>query len=258
MPRHLFTTYAMLPRGGSGVPPPPPPPLPPRPQELAPPQGKEEEDSNEEEFLAQLPSDAEAEEATVEQRAILASFETQRHDQSAQELMSAERWAATARLAEDHAVDRADAHRRNIEAARAAMAAAERRLFQADMTGGLATVVAERQRCKHQYPVPVFDASAQREEERRTFTSFLEDAERHRRERVSKESRRRLGMVSRRRSDDGAGRPTLCRHHHRAHQEPCPIPKSAPPPSQNGLKIACAGRCLAGRGRGGTDEWRCS
>jgi hypothetical protein len=55
-------------------------------------------------------------------------------------------------------------------------------------------------------------------------------------------------MVSRRRSDDGAGRPTLCRHHHRAHQEPCPIPKSAPPPSQNGLKIACAGHRLAGGG----------
>jgi hypothetical protein len=127
------------------------------------------------------------------------------------------------------------------------MAAAERRLFQAYMTGGLAMVAAERQRRKHQYPVPSFDASAQREEERRTFTSFLEDAERH----------RRLGMVSRHRSDNGAGRPTLRRHHHRAHREPCPVPKSAPPPSQNGLKIACAGRRLAGRGEGG-GEWRCS
>jgi hypothetical protein len=84
MPRRLFTTYTMLPRGGSGA---PPPPLPPRPQEPAPPQGEEKEDSDEEEFLAQLPTDAEAEEATVEQRAILESFETQRHDQSAQELM---------------------------------------------------------------------------------------------------------------------------------------------------------------------------
>jgi hypothetical protein len=52
-----FTTYAMLPRGGSGVPPPPPL-LPP--QEPALPQGEEEEeDSDEEEFLAQLPTDAE-------------------------------------------------------------------------------------------------------------------------------------------------------------------------------------------------------
>jgi hypothetical protein len=63
-------------------PPPPPPLLPPPPQETAPPQGEEEEDSDEEEFLAQLPTDAEAEEAAAEQRAILASFETQRHDQS--------------------------------------------------------------------------------------------------------------------------------------------------------------------------------
>jgi hypothetical protein len=76
MPRRLFTTYAMLPRGGSGVPPTPSPP----PQEPAPPKGKEEEDSDEEEFLAQLPSDVE--EAAVEQREILASFETQCRDRS--------------------------------------------------------------------------------------------------------------------------------------------------------------------------------
>jgi hypothetical protein len=38
--------------------------------------------------------------------------------------MAAERRAAVARLAEDHAAARADAHRRNIEAARAAMAEA--------------------------------------------------------------------------------------------------------------------------------------
>jgi hypothetical protein len=107
-------------------------------------------------------------------------------------------------LAEDHAAVRADAHRHNIEAARAAMATAEQRVFQADVTEGLATVAAERQRCEHQYPLLSFDASSQREEERRTFTSFLENAERHRRERASEESRRR-GMVSRRRSDDGAG-----------------------------------------------------
>jgi hypothetical protein len=42
------------------------------------------EDSDEEEFLAQLPTDAEAEEAAAEQRAILASFETQRRDRAAE------------------------------------------------------------------------------------------------------------------------------------------------------------------------------
>jgi hypothetical protein len=59
--------------------------------------------------------------------------------------MAAKRRAALARLAEEHAAAHADAHRCNIEALRATMAAAEQRLFQADMTGGLATVVAERQ-----------------------------------------------------------------------------------------------------------------
>jgi hypothetical protein len=77
MSHRRLTTYAMLPRGGSGgatttTTPPPPPPLP---QDTTSSQG-EEEDSDEEEFLAQLPTDAEAEEATAEQRAILASFET--------------------------------------------------------------------------------------------------------------------------------------------------------------------------------------
>jgi hypothetical protein len=101
--------------------------------------------------------------------------------------MAAERRVAAARLAEDHAAARADAHRRNIEAARAAMAEAEQHLFRAGVTGGLATVAAERQRREHQYPLPSFDASAQREEERRNFTSFLKDAERHRRKRAGGE-----------------------------------------------------------------------
>jgi hypothetical protein len=98
----------------------------------------------------------------VEQRAIVASFETQRRDQAAQELMAAERRAAAARLAEDHAAARVDSHRRNIKAARAAMAEAERRLFRADVARGLAKVAAECQRHEHQYPLPFFNASAQR------------------------------------------------------------------------------------------------
>jgi hypothetical protein len=53
--------------------------------------------------------------------------------------MVAERRAAAARLAEEHVAARADAHRRNIKAARAVMAAAEQRLTQADVAGGLAT-----------------------------------------------------------------------------------------------------------------------
>jgi hypothetical protein len=60
MPCRLFTTYVMLPHGGSGAPPPPPPPPPPPSS-----QGEEEEDSDEE-FLAQLPTDTEAEETGAE------------------------------------------------------------------------------------------------------------------------------------------------------------------------------------------------
>jgi hypothetical protein len=55
-------------------------------------------------------------------------FGTWRRDQSAQEFIVAERRAAAARLADEHAAAHADAHRRNIEAARAAMAVAEQRL----------------------------------------------------------------------------------------------------------------------------------
>jgi hypothetical protein len=150
---------------------------------------------------------AESEEADVEQRVILASFETRHRDQLAQEFMATERRAAVARLADEHAAARTDAHRRNIEAARAAMSAAEQRLAQADVAGGLATVAAERQQREHQYPLLSFNASSQRQEERHTFTSFLEDAERRRRECVSEESLRRRRMVSRppRWSADGAG-----------------------------------------------------
>jgi hypothetical protein len=116
--------------------------------------------------------------------------------------MAAERRAAAARLAEDHTAARADAHCRNIEAARAAMAEAERRLFWADMAIGLAKVAAERQRREHQYPLPSFNASAQRAQERRTFISSLEEAERDRSQRAAEENHRCRGMVSGRLSDE--------------------------------------------------------
>jgi hypothetical protein len=137
--------------------------------------------------------------------------------------MAVERKAAAARLADDHAATRADAYLRNIEAVRAAMAEAEQRLFRADMARGLAKVAAKRQRYEHQYPLPSFDASAQREEERCTFTSFLEEAERDRRQRAADENRRRRGIVSGRPSDDGAG------------------PSNAPPPSSGASGADAAG-----------------
>jgi hypothetical protein len=63
--------------------------------------------------------------------------------------MAAERRATAARLAEDHAAACANAHCHNIEAARAAMAEAEQRLFRADVIGGLAMMAAECQRREH-------------------------------------------------------------------------------------------------------------
>jgi hypothetical protein len=118
--------------------------------------------------------------------------------------MATEIRAAAARLAEDHAAARADAHRRNIKASRVAMAGAHRCLFQADVAGGLAMVAAERQHREHQYPHPSFNVSAQRAQERCIFTSFLEEAERERRQRATEENHRYHGMVSSRLSDDGA------------------------------------------------------
>jgi hypothetical protein len=136
--------------------------------------------------------------------------------------MAAERRAIAARLAEDHTAARADAHRRNIEAVRAVMAEAERRLFRADMAVGLTKVAAERQRREHQYPLLSFNASAQQAQERRTFISSLEEAERDHRQRAAEENRRRRGMVSGRLSDDGAG------------------PSTAPPPAPLGASVADA------------------
>jgi hypothetical protein len=71
-----------------------------------------------------------ADEAAAEQRAILVSFETRHRDESAQQFVVARRgrrrqgWRTCRQPP-------ADAHRRNIEAARAAMAEAEQRLAQA-------------------------------------------------------------------------------------------------------------------------------
>jgi hypothetical protein len=87
---------------------------------------------------------------------------------------------------------------------------------------GIATVAAERQRLEHQYHLPFFDTSAQWEEEHHTFTSFLEEAERDRRQRAAEENRHCRGMVSGRLSDDRAG------------------PSNAPPPPPSGASVADA------------------
>jgi hypothetical protein len=92
----------------------------------------DEEDSDEEELYAGLPDDAAAREATAEQRTLLASFETQHRDESAWHFMHAWRTVAAKRLGDAQATAHATAHRRNIEAARAAMAAAKEQLTKVD------------------------------------------------------------------------------------------------------------------------------
>jgi hypothetical protein len=91
--------------------------------------------------------------------------------------MATERRTTAVRLVKDHTATHANAHRRNIEAARAAMAEAERCLFRADVVIGLAKVAAECQRREHQYPLPSINALAQRAQEHHTFISCLEEAE---------------------------------------------------------------------------------
>jgi hypothetical protein len=78
-------------------------------------------------FLAKLGDDREAEEAAAERRALVASFETKRCDESARWFMLTERRAPAARLAAAQQAARQSAHRRNMAAAIEEMAAAERR-----------------------------------------------------------------------------------------------------------------------------------
>jgi hypothetical protein len=64
----------------------------------------------------ELPIDEEAAESATEQRALMASFETHRRDESARRLMAAERRAAADDLAAVHRNSRCSAHIRNLAA----------------------------------------------------------------------------------------------------------------------------------------------
>jgi hypothetical protein len=57
-----------------------------------------------------LPTDAEAAESTIEQRALMALFKTQQRDESGRRLMAAKRRAATADLAASHQRARHSTH----------------------------------------------------------------------------------------------------------------------------------------------------
>jgi hypothetical protein len=124
--------------------------------------------------FADLPDDGEAEEATAEQRALLASFEMKRRDEAARQFMVAERRVAADRVT------------------------AEQCLKEADQRGAMA-----RQRRDGQYPLASFEPWQERTEDRETFTDYLEDAARCRLQ--VREDRQRRRQQANRRSDDGAG-----------------------------------------------------
>jgi hypothetical protein len=105
--------------------------------------GNEEDDDLDANFLNELPTDAEAAKVAAEQRALMALFEMQRRDESARQLMVAER-RATAQQRACHL-----AHRGNMAATREA---AERQQEEDRARGSLA-----RAR-EHQYSLPSFAA----------------------------------------------------------------------------------------------------
>jgi hypothetical protein len=85
--------------------------------------------------------------------------------------------------------------------------------------GAHAAVVEAHYRCRTQYPLTSYHPWQEREDELRNCTSFLEDAERRRCDRVREEWQRRCGMVDQR--ENVGGMTVLARQMlHRAHRAP--------------------------------------
>jgi hypothetical protein len=91
----------------------------------------------------ELPTDEEAMESAAEQRALMASFETQRRNESARRLMAAERRAAADDLAAAHQSARQSAYLRNLAADKLRAVAAGRQPREVRVR-----VEAERRACK--------------------------------------------------------------------------------------------------------------
>jgi hypothetical protein len=138
----------------------------------------------------ELPTDEEATESAAEQRALMASFETQRRDEAARRLMAAERRAA-ADLAATHQSARQSTYLCNLAAAdevravaagrwpredRARVEAEQRLQYERARAAELARV------CEHQYPLPSYYADAR----------IAEDAQRRRQLLRETRFRRRL------------------------------------------------------------------
>jgi hypothetical protein len=129
-----------------------------------------------------LPTDKEAVESAAEQRALVASFETQHRDEAARRLMAAERRAAADELMSSHQSARQSAYLCNLVAVDEARAAAAGWRPQEDRARVAAErrLQAERARAvelarvrEHQYPLPSYYTDA----------SIAEDAQ-HRRQQL--------------------------------------------------------------------------
>jgi hypothetical protein len=125
----------------------------------------------------ELHSDTEAAESTSEQRALMASFETHRCDESGRRLMAVERRAAAADLAASQHSARHLAYRRNIAAARKARDAAKR--CQEEERARAAALARARE---NQYSLPSYYANA----------GILEDAQCRRQQWREERNGRRL------------------------------------------------------------------
>jgi hypothetical protein len=127
----------------------------------------------------ELPTDEEAAESTAEQRALMASFETQRHDEAARLLMAPERRAAADDLAAAHQSAHQSAYLRNLAAADKVRAVSAGRWPREDRTRVEAERRQQYERARaaelvrvreHQYPLPSYYADAR----------IVEDAQRRR------------------------------------------------------------------------------
>jgi hypothetical protein len=105
----------------------------------------------------ELPTDEEAAESTAEQRALMAPFETQRHDEYARCLMVAKRRAAADKLAASHQSSHQSARRRNLAAVDEARAAENRATVATEqrMQVDRARAVELKRVHEHQYPLPL-------------------------------------------------------------------------------------------------------
>jgi hypothetical protein len=101
-----------------------------------------------------LLDDGEVEEATTEQRALLALFQMQCRNETARHFIVAEMRALTVRVAEAHAAARARTHRRNIEVARGTMAATEQCHNEEERRGAMVALAEARHRLESQYLSP--------------------------------------------------------------------------------------------------------